>query len=113
MLFGLLVPRAAEILFAKLAVVSAVRDVHRARAAADLAALSAAQPLVVGGAPDCAAGAIVAAANGAHLIRCASSTDGSVDVTATVQLRWSAWWAGLPDRATARARAGLVEDEPP
>ena len=96
------------LLTAALAVVSVVHDVHRARAAADLAALAAAVPLAAGGAADCSEGAWVARANGATLSRCDVRSDGSVEVGVTVPLRVSAGWAGLPGHAGARARAGVV-----
>ena len=91
-----------------LLVVSVVRDVHRARSAADLSALAAAGPLPTGGRPSCADGSSVAMANGATLTRCDMLADGSVVVRASVPLRWSATWAGIPDHATASARAGVV-----
>ena len=94
-----------------LLVVSVVRDVHRARSAADLSALAAAGPLPAGGRPDCADGSSVAMANGATLTGCEMLADGSVEVRASVPLRWSATWAGIPDRATAGARAGVVIGE--
>lgn len=88
-----------------------VRDVHRARGAADLAALAAAVPLVGGGGVDCAAAASVATANGATMTGCGARPDGSVTVSVSVgraqQVRW-----GLPAAVTARARAGVV-DQPP
>lgn len=94
-----------------LLVVSVVRDVHRARSAADLSALAAAGPLPTGGRPSCADGSSVAMANGATLTGCDKLADGSVEVRASVPLRWSATWAGIPDRATAAARAGVVIGE--
>ena len=90
-----------------------MRDVHRARAAADLAALAAAGALATGGGVDCGVGASVAAANGGVLSQCASSADGSVLVTVAVERHWPVGWAGLPAQVSARARAGLVEAEPP
>jgi len=96
-----------------LVVAATVRDVHRARAAADLAALAAAATLASGGAVDCGVGASVAAANGGVLSQCASRADGSVMVTVDVERRWPVGWARLPAQASARARAGLVEAQPP
>ena len=96
-----------------LVVAATVRDVHRARAAADLAALAAAGALATGGAVDCGVGASVAAANGGVLSQCASRADGSVVVTVAVERRWPVGWVGLPAQVSARARAGLVEAEPP
>ena len=91
-----------------LLVVSVVRDVHRARSAADLSALAAGGPLPTGGPPNCADGGSVAMANGATLTRCDLLADGTVAVRASVDLGWSATWAGIPDHATASARAGVV-----
>jgi secretion/DNA translocation related TadE-like protein len=91
-----------------LLVVSVVHDVHRARAGADLAALAAARELAVGGVASCAEGGDVAGANGVTLSSCRLLPDGSVEVGATVPLRVSAPWAGLPSHASASARAGVV-----
>jgi secretion/DNA translocation related TadE-like protein len=96
-----------------LVVSGAVRDVHRARAAADLAALAAAGPVATGGAADCAAGASIARANGAVLTGCAVEPDGSVVVAVSVGHRWVAGWGGLPTVVSGRARAGVVDAEPP
>ena len=96
-----------------LVVVATVRDVHRARSAADLAALAAAGALGSGGGVDCHVGASVAAANGAVLSRCETSVDGSVLVAVAVERSWPVGWVGLPAEVSARARAGLVEAEPP
>lgn len=94
-----------------LVVAGTVRDVHRARAAADLAALAAAGPAVRGAGVDCDIGAVVAAANGAVLTRCVPGPGGSAVVTVVLGRRWAAGWAGLPSAVSARARAGLVEDD--
>lgn len=96
------------VLGAALQVVGVVGDVHRARAAADLAALAAAQPVLWGGAPDCAAARAVARANGAVLRACDVLPDGSVE-TRVSRPRWGAggWGVGLPE-PSARARAGVV-----
>jgi secretion/DNA translocation related TadE-like protein len=96
-----------------LVVCGVVRDVHRARAAADLAALAAAGPVAVGGGVDCGVGAAVAAANGAVLTGCAAQPDGSVLVAVAVRRRGSPGWVGLPAAVSARARAGVVDSEPP
>ena len=93
-----------------LVVVSTVRDVHRARGAADLAALAAARPVASDGGVDCGAGAAVAADNGAVLARCTPGTDGSVLVTAEVVRRWPTGWSWLPRTASAQARAGPVDE---
>ena len=92
-----------------LVLVGGVRDVHRARAAADLAALAAAAPGAEGGEVDCAVAASVAGVNGALLSHCAQEADGSVTVAVAVQRRWAAGWAGLPAVVAARARAGVVQ----
>lgn len=82
---------------------------HRAEAAADLAALSAAARIGIGGDP-CAAAERIAAANGAQLVRCAPALDaggrsGSVRVVVRVRAR-------LPVVGTrtvlARARAARL-----
>ena len=96
-----------------LMVVSTVRDVHRARAAADLAALAASGPLTTGGGIDCGVAASVAASNGAVLARCTPGRDGSVLVTAEVVRRWATGWVWLPATASAQARAGPVDGGPP
>lgn len=96
-----------------LVVDSTVRDVHRARGAADLAALAASVAVATGGGVDCRVGASVAAANGAVLARCTPGPEGSVLVTAEVARRWPPGWGWLPATATAQARAGPVDDGPP
>ena len=101
------------VLGAALVVVGVVRDVHRARAAADLSALAAAQPLVLGGTVDCAAARWVAEANGAVLRSCQLLPDGSVETwVACPRPGTSGWDIGLPD-PSARARAGLLGSRPP
>ena len=100
------------VLGAALTVVSVVRDVHRARAAADLAALAAAAPVLGGGAVDCAAAASVATANGGVLRSCLVLGDGSVETwVARPRSGAGGWVGGLPD-PSARARAGLVGSSP-
>ena len=96
-----------------LVVAGAVRDVHRARAAADLAALAAAGPAARGSDVDCGVGASVAAANGAALTNCVRAPDGSAVVTVVVGRRWPPGWGGLPAVVAARARAGVVDAQPP
>jgi secretion/DNA translocation related TadE-like protein len=88
-----------------------VRDVHRARAAADLAALAAAVPLIAGGGVDCSAAASVATANGAMMTGCGAGSDSSVAVSVSVGRAPKVGW-GLPAAVTARARAGLVVQPP-
>ena len=90
---------AALLAFAVAMLGQAVAVRHRAQAAADLAALAAASSWPV---PDCAAGARVAAANGALLTGCRAGVDGSVDV-AVVVARGVALRGVGPARATARA----------
>lgn len=97
------------VLAAVLEVVGVVADVHRARAAADLAALAAAQPVLGGGVADCSAARAVAQANGAVLRACEVLPDGSVETwVARPRPGVGEWRVGLPD-PSARARAGLVE----
>lgn len=96
-----------------LVVAGTVRDVHRARAAADLSALSAVASVARGGEADCAAGASVAQANAALLTDCARQADGSVVVSVVVERNWPVGWIGLPPVASARARAGVVDGAPP
>jgi len=84
-----------------LALVSAASASHRARAAADLAALAAADALVHGGGADpCAVAGGVAADNHASLMECAVAGD-----TVTVAVVTAPSWPGL-GAARARARAG-------
>ena len=98
---------------AALLVAGVVRDVHRARGAADLAALAAAGPLTAGAPPDCAAAARVARANGATLTACTLQGDGAVVVSASVVRPTTAGWLRGPACVSASARAGVVEAEPP
>ena len=81
----------------------------RARAAADLAAISGATVLssVVAPGDPCAMAQRVAAANGASMSACSVAGE---DVTVSVTI--STTILGLPRRATAEARAGPV-DAPP
>ncbi len=95
-----------------LVVEATVRDAHRARGAADLAALAASGPVATGGGVDCAVGASVAATNGAVLDRCVPGRDGSVLVTTEVERRWPLGWGWLPATVTAQARAGPVDGDP-
>ncbi|MGW7582845.1 Rv3654c family TadE-like protein [Kitasatospora sp. NPDC054768] len=91
-----------------IAVGSVVASRHRAESAADLAALAAADRLLLDRDGGCARAAAIAAAQGAGLVSCAvdRSAD-AVEVVAEVDVR------GLPARlpvgpARARARAGPV-----
>lgn len=84
-----------------LALLSAVQASHRARAAADLAALAGAQVLVGADArAPCQVAEGVAASNGGAMIGCTVEGD---DITVSVAT--SAGWPGLAP-AQARARAG-------
>lgn len=96
-----------------LLVASAVRDMHRARSAADLAALAGASAAREGRVVDCVSSSAVAEANGARMRSCSLLVDGSVLVDVDVPMRWPAAWSALPDRATARARAGVVSGSDP
>ncbi|HSO66195.1 MAG TPA: Rv3654c family TadE-like protein [Ornithinibacter sp.] len=101
------------LLGAALMVVGVVKDVHEARAAADLSALAAARPTLAGGVPDCPAARAVAEANGSVLRGCDVLPDGSVQTwVARPRSRAGAWGVGLPE-PSARARAGLVATAPP
>ncbi|GGB26664.1 hypothetical protein GCM10011492_16150 [Flexivirga endophytica] len=90
-----------------LTLLSAVHASHRARAAADLAALAGAQVLVSADtrAP-CDVAAAVAARNGGSLVGCAVAGD---DIT--VRVATPASWPGLGS-ARARARAGPDPGDP-
>ena len=94
----------ASLALATAALGSAVVARHRASAAADLAALAAADRQL-GRAPGtpCPAAQAVASADGAELLSCSSAPDGSVSVVVVVRLPrpWSR--AGV---ARAGARAG-------
>lgn len=94
------------VLAGALAVAGVVRDVHRARAAADLSALAAAVPLTSGGSADCATAAQVATANDAVLASCAVDARGAVVVSAAVPLRAAVRRLGW-EHAVASARAGV------
>ncbi len=88
---------------------SAVTAMHRARAAADLAALAAAQSYQQGAdwGASCAAGAAIATRNAAGQLACAVGSDGSVTVVTTAPVTWSLP-GPVPQRARATARAGPV-----
>ena len=81
---------------------------HRARAAADLAALSGAAAFAEGR-PPCGAAARVARSNGAHVTSCDQVGD-EVDyvVTVTVSVEVGTGVPGLPRRLVGRAHAGPV-----
>ena len=86
---------------------SAVVGRHRAEAAADLAALAAAEHVVDGSEAACAAGARIATVNGGSLRGCHIVGD-DVEVTVSRQVGLGGLGA-FP--AVARARAGPVPDE--
>ncbi|MDE9366946.1 pilus assembly protein TadG-related protein [Luteipulveratus sp. YIM 133132] len=93
------------VLMGGLALVSAAHASTRARTAADLAALAAADRVLnpVPGVAPCAAAGRLAVTNGGVLLECtASSTDAVVLVSVPASV------PGLGD-ATARSRAGLAE----
>jgi secretion/DNA translocation related TadE-like protein len=94
-----------------LAVASAVHASHRARAAADLAALAAATRWQAGALPGeaCSQASAVAVANGAELMACGPVADGSVTVEARVAARWPAVGAA---RVKARAGPGPLKECP-
>jgi secretion/DNA translocation related TadE-like protein len=98
---------ALVLLWGALALGSAVVASHRARTAADLGALAAAQAIQQGVDPRaaCALGSSIAARNGAQLRGCAVAGDGSVTSRATVTASYSLLGAGRR-AATAMARAG-------
>jgi secretion/DNA translocation related TadE-like protein len=94
---------------AGVAVASAVLAMHRARAAADLAALSGAVALAQGepSSSACGAAAVMAARNEAALLACTIGADGSVLVRTSTQVT-----LGLPGQsraAAASARAGPTQ----
>jgi secretion/DNA translocation related TadE-like protein len=104
---ALLLASGMVIVCAALAVGITVVDVrHRARAAADLAAVGAAQTWVRGGAP-CSAAATLAEANGGWLRRCVVQAD-AVGVTVEVrrEVAAGAWWASARQEAWAGPTAG-------
>ena len=92
---------------AGLALGSAVVATHKARAAADLAALAAAQALQQGVAPSaaCAAAASLASRNGARLAVCTVVEGGSVACRTMVRPSFVLPGTRL-STTTARARAG-------
>ena len=93
-----------------LALSSAVIATHRARAAADLGALAAAQAIQRGVDPRtaCAVGASVTARNGARPSGCIVAGDGSVTTGATTRASFGLPGAG-EGTTTATARAGPAQ----
>ena len=98
---------ALVLLMAGLSLASAVIATHRARAAADLGALAAAQAVQRGiDAPAaCAVGASVTASNGARPAGCVVASDGSVTARAMTSAGFGLPGAGSRT-TTATARAG-------
>lgn len=91
------------------AVGSAVLAAHRARSAADLAALAAAGTLAQGRSASsaCAVAGAMAARNSADLVGCAATADGSVVVHTTAGV--VVGLPGQPRSARALARAGPAQ----
>lgn len=89
-----------------LGVGSAVVAAHRARAAADLAALAGATGLARGQGRDgaCSTAASVARRNGAVLTACGTAADGSILLRARTAVAFGL--PGLPRSARALSRAG-------
>jgi len=90
---------------------AAAAAAHRARTAADLAALAGASALQEGQPDACARAASVAGLNQAQVIACTLGENESVSirVSTAVETRWP----GVPDRAVASARAGPAEPPRP
>lgn len=80
---------------------------HRARAAADLAALAAASAVQEGVGEPCARAAALAERNDAQLLDCHVGDGESVRLRVVTKLAVS--WPGVPDAAVASARAGPDE----
>lgn len=99
------------VLVVALLLVAVVRDAHRARAAADLAALAAVGPVVSGAPADCSGAARIASLNGARMASCRVLVDGSVlvDVDLPVSAGMSPLIGLLPSVVSGRARAGAVQ----
>ncbi len=97
---------------AALAVLGAVRAVHVARSAADLAALAGA--VVHQRTPDasaaCAEAGRIARRHDAEVVSCEVGAGGQVTVTTSVAIRHRLAGVG-PDHAEGRARAGPAPDE--
>ena len=94
---------------AGVAVASAVLAAHRARAAADLAALAGAVALAQGlpASSACGAAGVVAVRNGAALLACGTGADGSVLVRTSTPVSFGI--PGQPGAASASARAGPTQ----
>ena len=107
-----LVAVVASLVLATAALGSAVVARHRAGAAADLAALAAAdRQLGRAAGPPCPAARAVASADGAELTSCRPAPDGSVSVTVVVRLPAPVDPLGSgPGRGPRRAAAASVSD---
>ncbi|MFC7487260.1 Rv3654c family TadE-like protein [Knoellia sp. CPCC 206453] len=86
---------------------AAATAAHRARTAADLAALAGATALQEGQANACARAAAVAGRNDAQVVVCALGENDSVSIR--VSMAVATRWPGVPDRAVASARAGPAD----
>ena len=86
---------------------AAATAAHRARTAADLAALAGATALQDGRADGCSGAARVARRNGAQVIQCTLGVNESVFVRVSTKVATS--WPGVPGRAIASARAGPAD----
>lgn len=80
---------------------------HRARAAADLAALAGASALQQGSGDPCSRASELVTRNGGHLLSCTLGAAESVWVRASADVPGS--WPGIPRLATATARAGPAD----
>ncbi len=92
---------------AAMVVVAVVLATHRARSAADLAALAAATA-EVGGSDACAAARINARTNGAEVTTCRVTGDTSSFVVAVTLTAPTGLGSPLPARVGAEAHAGTV-----
>lgn len=86
---------------------AAATAAHRARSAADLAALAGASAIQHGGADACATSSAVASRNGAQTLGCSLGAGESVSVRVSTPV--AIQWPGIPDRAVASARAGPAD----
>ncbi|CAN7200895.1 Rv3654c family TadE-like protein [Knoellia sp. LjRoot47] len=92
------------VILAGVQVASAAVAAHRARAAADLAALAGATALQQGTADPCSRASDLATRNGARLTSCRMETAESLRVRVAKDVPGR--WPGVPRVATASARAG-------
>ncbi len=90
---------------------AAATAAHRARTAADLAALAGASALQAGQADACARAAVVAQRNGAQVIDCTLGANEALSVKVATEV--ATHWPGVPDRALASARAGPADTARP